>query len=151
SPRLRHRRPTPLHAITSRESIRAFLEEDAIGNAIVWDRVFEQSGYEVYAEGEPPRGVMAVQRARSSRGANFIAIAACDADAAGRLAEAVPRGFTILHLTDESPLAVLDPRAEEFRPLSAWLFELLPQDFVNHPDDRVRPLAADWVVRIGKL
>ena len=117
----------------------------------MWDRVFEQAGYEVYAEGEPPRGVMAVQRARSSRGANFIAMATRDADAAGRLGEAVPRGFTILHLTDEFPLAVLEPRAEEFRPLSAWLFELLPQDFVNHPDDRVRPLHPDWAGRIAKL
>src|SRR5439155_1686197 len=63
----------------------------------------------------------------------------------------VPRGFTILHLTDEFPLAVLEPRAEEFRPLSAWLFELLPQDFVNHPDDRVRPLHPDWAGRIAKL
>src|SRR5438105_15221942 len=94
---------------------------------------------------------MAVHRARSSRGANFLAIAARDADAAGRLGEAVPRGFTILHLTDEFPLAVLEPRAEEFRPLSAWLFELLPQDFVNHPDDRVRPLHPDWAGRIAKL
>src|SRR5438552_18365014 len=101
-PRFRHRRPTPLHA-TNRESIRAFLEEDAIGNAIVWDRVFEQADYEVYAGGEPPRGVMAVHRARSSRGANFIAIAARGADAAGRPGAAVPRGFTPRHLTAASP------------------------------------------------
>src|SRR5436189_5826421 len=101
----------PLHA-ANRESMRAFLEEDAIGNAIVWDRVFEQADYEVYAEGEPPRGVMAVPGARISRGANFIAIAARDADAAGRLGDAVPRGCTILHLTVQFPRAVPQPRRE---------------------------------------
>src|SRR5207247_10136783 len=94
---------------------------------------------------------LAAHPAPRGRGATFIAIAGRDADAAGRLGEAVPRGFTILHLTDEFPLAVLEPRAEEFRPLSAWLFELLPQDFVNHPDDRVRPLPPAWAWRIAKL
>ena len=117
----------------------------------MWDRIFQQPGYEVYAEGDPARGVLSVQRARSPTGANFIALAVRDADAAGCLAEAIPRGFTILHLTDEFPLPVLEPRAEEFRPLPAWLFELLPQDFVDHPDDRVRPLDADWAGRIAKL
>jgi len=128
--RLRHRRATPTHTITDRESVRAFVEADPIGNAIVWDRIFQQPGYEVYAEGDPARGVLSVQRARSPTGANFIALAVRDADAAGRLAEAIPRGFTILHLTDEF---------------------LLPQDFVDHPDDRVRPLDADWAGRIAKL
>src|SRR5438046_6532179 len=105
----------------------------------------------MYAQGEPPRGVMAVHRARSPTGANFIALAARDADAAGRLGEDVPRGFTILHLTDEFPLEVLEPRAEELSPLSACLFELLPQDFSNHPDDQVCPLRPDWAGRIEKL
>src|SRR2546430_12079702 len=86
---------------------------------------------------------MSVQRARRAEGANFIALAARDSDAAGGLAEAVPRGFTIIHLTDEFPLAVLEPRAQEFHPLPAWLFELLPQDFLDHPDERDRPLAPD--------
>src|SRR2546423_14210957 len=94
---------------------------------------------------------MAVLRSRSSRGANFIAIAARDADAAGGLAEAVPRGFTIIHLTDEFPLAVLEPRAQEFHPLPAWLFELVPQDFVDHPDDRVRPLNPGSAGRGAKM
>ena len=140
-----------MHAITNRESVRAFVEADPIGNAIVWDRVFQQSQYEVYAEGDTPRGVMAVHRARSSDGANFIALAARDADAAGGLAETVPRGFTIIHLTDEFPLAVLEPLAKEFHPLPAWLFELLPQDFVDHPDDRVRPLDLGFAGRVAKL
>ena len=117
----------------------------------MWDRVFQQPGYEVYAEGGPPRGVMSVQRARRPEGANFIALAARDADAAGGLAEAVPRGFTIIHLTDEFPLAVLEPRAQEFHPLRAWLFELVPQDFVDHPDDRVRPLNPGSAGRVAKL
>jgi len=93
---------------------------------------------------------MSVQRARRPEGANFIALATHDTDAAGHLAEAVPRGFTIIHLTDEFPLAVLEPRAQEFHPLPAWLFELLPKDFVDHPDDRVRPLDPDFAGRVAK-
>ena len=143
--------PTSLRSITNRESVRAFVDEDPIGNAIVWDRVFQQPTFEVYAEGEPPQGVISVQRARTVEGANFIALAARDADAAGGLAEAIPRGFTIIHLTDEFPLAVLEPRAQEFHPLPAWLFELLPRDFVDHPDDRVRPLHPDSAARVAKL
>src|SRR2546430_8974419 len=94
---------------------------------------------------------MSVQRARRAEGANFIALAARDSDAAGGLAEAVPRGFTIIHLTDEFRLAVLEPRAQEFHPLPAWLFELLPQDLVDHPDERVRPLDSDSAGRVAKL
>jgi predicted GNAT family acetyltransferase len=93
---------------------------------------------------------MSVQRARRPEGTNFIALAARDVDAAGALAETVPRGFTIIHVTDEFPLTVLGPRAQEFHPLPAWLFELLPQDFVDHPDDRVRPLDVDAAGRIAK-
>ena len=104
----------------------------------------------MYADGQPPRGVMAVQRARRPDGASFIALAAHDADAAGRLAEAIPRGFTILHLTEEFPLALLEPRAEEFHPQSAWLFRIDPSDFVDHPDGRVRRLDPGSAGRVAK-
>jgi len=93
---------------------------------------------------------MAVQRSRRPDGVSFIALAAGDAEAAGRLAEAVPRGFTILHLTEEFPLAVLEPRATEFHPQPAWLFRLDPKDFVDHPDPRVRPLDPESAGRVAK-
>jgi GNAT superfamily N-acetyltransferase len=150
-PGARHRRPTTPHAVADRERVRAFLEADPVGNAIVWDRVFQQPEYEVHADGVPPHGVMAVHRTLQPEGANFIALAADDPGSAGVLTEALPKGFTILHLTEEFPLPLLEPRALEFRPRPAWLFELRPEDFVDHPDERVRPLDPEFAGTVAKL
>jgi len=102
-------------------------------------------------DGEPPHALIAVERARRQGGANFIALHATDADAAGALCDLVPSGFTIIHLTEEFPLASLEPRAEEFHPHSAWLFSLDPQKFVDHPNARVRLLDPEWAGRVAKL
>ncbi|MGI0148240.1 MAG: GNAT family N-acetyltransferase [Thermoplasmata archaeon] len=137
--------------MADRETVRAFLDADPIGNAVVWDRVFQQGDFRVYVEGEPPRALIAMERARRPGGANFIALHATDPDAAGALCDLVPSGFTILHLTEEFPLALLEPRAYEFHPHSAWLFRLEPGDFVDHPDERVRPLEPQWAGRVATL
>jgi len=134
-----------------RETVRAFLDADSIGNAVVWDRVFQQKEFEISVDGEPPRALIAVERARRRDGANFIALHATGTDAAGALCDLVPSGFTIIHLTEECPLALLEPRAKEFHPHSAWLFRLDPHDFVDHPDERVRPLDPEWAGRVAKL
>lgn len=76
---------------------------------------------------------------------------AADARAAGVLCDALPTGFTVLHLTEEFPLALLEPRAVEFRPEPAWLFSLDSDDFVDHTDDRVRPVDPAWARRIADL
>lgn len=117
----------------------------------MWDRVFQQSDLRVFAEGEPLRGVLAVERARRTDRPNFIALHAADAEAAGALCQLVPRGLTILHLTEELPLALLEPRAQEFHPRPAWLFQLDPADFVDNSDEKVRPLDAAWAERVAKL
>lgn len=145
-----HRPPTPPIAVLDREEVREFLEADSVGNAVVWDRIFQSSDYRVYVDGQPPRGVMAVQRAWRTDRPSFIAMHAKDPVAAGTLCEAVPEGFTVLHLTEEFPLASLESRAAEFHPQPAWLFRLDPHDFVDRPDDRVRPVDPDWSVQIAK-
>jgi GNAT superfamily N-acetyltransferase len=105
----------------------------------------------VFVDRLPPRGVMAVHRTQRPEGANFIALAADDPEAAGTLVEAMPTGFTILHLTEEFPLPLLEPRAAEFHPLPAWLFDLPPGALVDHADSRVRPLDPGAAARVSKL
>jgi len=146
-----HRPLTTPILVEDRERVRAFLDPDPIGNAVVWDRVFQQDGYQAYIDREPPRALLAVQHAHRPDGASFIALHARDAEGAGTLLDLVPRGFTILHLTEEFPLALLEPRAREFHPHSAWLFRLDRADFIDQPDPRVRPLDPKWAGRVAKL
>jgi len=133
------------------DSARAFLHMDPVGNAVVWDRAFQQPEYEVYSEGRPLRGVLAVHRTTRRNGANFIALHALDLDAASALCQHLPPGFTIIHLTEEFPLTLLAHRAKEFRPKSAWLFQLDAKDFVDQPDERVRPLDPRWAEKVAKF
>ena len=146
-----HRPSTPAIIVKDRESVRAFLDADPIGNAVVWDRVFRQDDYLTYVDREPPHALIAIHRARRLDGASFIALHARDMESAGALLKLVPSGFTILHLTEEFPLALLEPRAKEFHPLPAWLFRLDPADFVDHPDPRVQPLRVEWAGRVADL
>lgn len=71
--------------------------------------------------------------------------------AAGALMEALPSGFTILHLTEKFPLPLLEARAVQFHPQPAWLFELRHEDFVDVPDGRVSPLDPGFAGRVAKL
>ncbi|HYY48842.1 MAG TPA: GNAT family N-acetyltransferase [Thermoplasmata archaeon] len=137
--------------MSDRENVREFLEADPVGNAIVWDRAFQQGGYEVLADRLPPRAVMAVHRTERPQGANFIALAAESSDAAGVLLESVPTGFTIIHLTEEFPLPLVERHAIEFHPQPAWLFELRPGELIDQPDPRVRPLDPSAAARVAKL
>ncbi len=130
---------------------RAFLDSDPVGNAVVWDRAFLQPGYDVYVEGRPLRGLIAVHPMGQPGGANFVALHALDGPAAGALAEWVPSGFTIVHLTEEFPLPIVAARATEFNPRAAWLFHLDRRDFIDRPDDRVRPLVPEWAGRVARL
>lgn len=118
---------------------------------MTWDRAFQQENYEVYAEGEPMEGVLAIQRARRADRPNIIALHATNPEAAGSLSTLLPTGFTLMHLTEEFPLAVLKPRAAAFHPRPAWLFRLDAKDFVDHPDPRVRPLEPAWAGLVASL
>lgn len=122
-----------------------------MGNAIVWDRAFQQPEFEILADGIPAHGVMAVHRTLRPHGANFLALSAEHPSAAGVLLEDLPKGFTIIHLTEEFSLPILESWAVEFHPQPAWLFELLPEDFVDVPDPRVRPLGPESAGRVAKL
>ncbi len=113
--------------------------------------MFQQTGYEVFVDRREPRGLIAIHRAQGPDGANFVALHALDVTSAAPLCELSPSGFTIVHLTEEFPLPLLAPRAREFHPHPAWLFRLEPKDFVDRPDDRVRPLTTEWAGRVAKL
>ena len=127
------------------------LDSDPVGNAVTWDRVFQQPNYEVFAEGKPLRGVLALQRPRRPSGPGFIALHATDVAAAGSLTSVLPQGFTIIHLTEEFSLPLLEARATEFHPKPAWLFRLDPADAVELPDERVRPLDPKWAGQVAAL
>jgi len=144
-------RDTAASALVNRDSARAFLHMDPVGNAVVWDRAFQQPHYDVYTEGRPTRGLVAVHRTARRDGANFVAMHAIDLDAASALCEHLPKGFTIFHLTEEFPVTLLARRADEFHPRPAWLFQLDPRELVDHPDDRVRPLAPEWAAKVATL
>ena len=118
---------------------------------MTWDRTFQQENYEVFAEGDPPRGVLALQRARRAGAPSFIALHATDVAAAGSLTPLLPKGFTILHLTEEFPLPLLEARAAEFHPKPAWLFQLDPEDAIEVADARVRPLDPRWAGQVASL
>ena len=117
----------------------------------MWDRVFQSDGYEVYVDRLPPTGLIAIRRARRPDAASFIALHASDPNRAGELSDLVPAGFTIIHVTEEFPLAILAARATEFHPRPAWLFRLDSRDFVDRPDDRVHALGTQWAGRVAKL
>ncbi len=133
------------------EAVRGFLDQDPVGNAVVWDRVFQTDDYEVHVDRLPPAGLIAIRKATGPDHPNFIVLHASDPNTAGRLCELVPPGFTIFHVTEEFPLALLAARATEFHPRPAWLFRLEPHDLVDRPDDRVRPLEPQWAERVAKL
>ena len=139
------------YRVEDRDAIRTFLERDPVGNAVTWDRTFQQENYEVYAEGEPMEGVLAIQRARRADRPNMIALHVANPEAAGALTALLPTGFTLMHLTEEFPLAVLEPKATEFHPLPAWLFELEARDFVDHPNPQVRPLDPRFAGLVARL
>jgi GNAT superfamily N-acetyltransferase len=111
----------------------------------------QQENYEVYAEGEPLEGVLAIQQARRADRPNIIALHAANAEAAGALTALLPKGFTLMHLTEEFPLAILESRATEFHPLPAWLFRLDARDFVDHPNLKVRLLEPSFAGLVARL
>jgi GNAT superfamily N-acetyltransferase len=145
------RRITATELVKDRGEIRSFLDQDPVGNAVVWDRVFQQDDYRIYVYGSPPRGLIAIRLGRRERSPNFIVLHALDVEAAGALCGSIPAGFTILHLTEEFSLPILETRAAEFRPRPAWLFRLDPADFVDHADGRIKPLEPRWADRVAKL
>src|SRR5438034_9460033 len=150
-PPRRHRGSTSPRRIVDVARVRDFLESDPVGNAVTWDRVFQQANYEVFAEGEPPRGVLALQRPRRPSAPGFIALHAMDVGAAGSLSSVLPQGFTIIHLTEEFSLPLLEARATKFHPKPAWLFRLDPDDAVEVPDKEVRPLDPKWAGLVAAL
>ncbi len=137
--------------IENRETVRAFLEDDPVGNAVVWDRVFQRQDLEVFADRARPRAVLTLERSSGGHDPHFVALHALTVGSAGPLIEALPAGPVFYHLTEEWPLALLASRAEQFRPRPAWLFSLDPVAFVDHPDPRVRPLEPEWAGTVAHL
>jgi GNAT superfamily N-acetyltransferase len=131
--------------------VRSILEADPIGNAVLWDRVFQRLEHEVYADGEPPKAVLTIGRSRGPEEPRFIGLHATTPGAAAPLVHRIPEGPIFYHLTEDWLLPLLEPRATDFRPRPAWLFALDPADFADRPDGRVRRLEPRWASTVARL
>ncbi|HII40421.1 MAG TPA: GNAT family N-acetyltransferase [Thermoplasmata archaeon] len=144
--------PTPATRIEDPSVAQAFLEQIPVTTAVVWNRAFDMEGTkELFIEGDPPRGTLAVARPPWAQGAAGIAMHATEPRAAQELMAAWPHGPVFLHLTAEWMLSLVEPRAETFDGGVFWLFQLDPKDFVDQEGAGVRPLDPKWADRIGPI
>ncbi len=143
---------TPPNRSTDPARVKAFLDEDPVGTAVVWNRAFDMEGdREVYADGTPPVGVLAIARPAWAGGAAGIAMHATEPAAAQRLMDAWPHGEVFFHLGDEWMLSLVEPHAEKLDAGVFWLFALDRRDFVDRTRARVEPLDPRWADRVGKI
>ncbi len=144
--------PTPPVKTEDRPLVEAFLRQDPVTTAVVWNRAFDMEGpKEVYVDGEPPRAVLAVARPPWARSGAGIAVHATDPRAAQAVMAALPKGETFLHLTEEWMLPLVEARAESFDGGTFWLFELDAGDFAGRTEHEVRPLEPRWADMVGKV
>jgi ribosomal protein S18 acetylase RimI-like enzyme len=146
--------PPPTSAIRTedREHFEAFLRQDPVGSAVVWNRAFDMEGpKERYLDGDPPRAALAIVRPPWAHGGAGVAMHATDPKGAGELMAAWPHGPVFLHLTEEWMLSLVEPRAEAFDGGVFWLFQLDPRDFVDQEKPGVRPLDPAWADMIGTI
>lgn len=133
------------------DAAKRFLDEDPVGTAVVRYRGFpEDHAAQVFVDGSPPRAVLACGRPHWNGGQATLGLHATDPAAARRVAEAIPTGPGHIHLTEEWLASVVEERASEFEPRSAWLFALDAKDFVDLQTTEVRPIGEAWAPLIAK-
>ncbi len=146
------RSPTPPNPMTDRTAVQGYLEQDAVSAAVVWNRAFDMEGAgEVYVEGSPPTGVVAVARPAWAQGAAGVAMHAADPMAAKRLMDAWPHGEVFYHLTEEWMLPLVEERSTTSDAGVFWLFALDQKDFVDRESPGVETLDPKWADMIGKV
>ncbi len=131
--------------------MRTFLDEDPVGNSVVWNRVFQQPDYrELFVEAVPPKAVLVLAPPRPPVPSLF-ALHATDLGAADRVMRAIPSGPAFFHLTNLALLERSRPRATEMHTRPAWLFRLEREDFVDMQRHDVRPVTPERAPMIAKL
>lgn len=144
--------PTPAHRTEDRAAVEAFLRQDPVTTAVMWNRAFDMEGpKEVTVDGDPPKAALAVARPPWAGGGAGIAMHAVDPRAAQELMPAWPKGDVFFHLTEEWMLPLVEARAETLDAGVFWLFELDAEDFVDGEGTGVRPLDPQWGERVGKI
>lgn len=119
---------------------------------MVWARAFFfADDRDVYADGLPPKAVLALARPNWAPGATLMAMHAIEASAALSLIPAVPPGPANLHLTEEWMLPLFEPSAQEMRARVAWLFAMDPKNFVDLQRHNVQPITPEWAPLIAKF
>ncbi|HYM39845.1 MAG TPA: GNAT family N-acetyltransferase [Thermoplasmata archaeon] len=143
---------TPPVAAKDRAAVERFLEQDAVSTAVVWNRAFDMEGTkELFADGDPVRGVLAVARPEWAGGAAGIAMHATAPEAAQGLMTAWPHGEVFFHLTEEWMLSLVEPHAESIDGGVFWLFRLDPDDLVDRGSQGVEPLDPKWAELVGRV
>ncbi len=143
---------TPPSKSEDRAAVEAFLRKDPVTAAVAWNRAFDMEGpKEVFVDGDPPRGVLAVARPPWAGGGAGIAMHAIEPKAAQELMPAWPQGEVFLHFTEEWMLPLLEARADKVDVGVFWLFQLDADDFVDGEVAGVRPLEPRWGDLVGKV
>ena len=143
---------TPASPMTDRRAVEAFLAQDPASTAVVWNRAFDMEGAkEIYTDGDPVAGVLAIARPEWAGGGAGIALHAADPEAAVRLMDAWPHGEVFYHLSEEWMLSLIEARAASSDAGVFWLFALDANDFVDHEAPGVEPLDPAWGDMIGKV
>ncbi len=143
---------TSAHRTEDHAAVEAFLRQDPVTTAVVWNRAFDMEGEkEIVVDDEPPKAVLAVARPPWAEGGAGIAMHAVDPRAAQGLMSAWPKGGVFFHLTEEWMLPLVEMRAESLDAGVFWLFELDPKDFVDREGPEVRPLGPEWGDLVGKV
>ncbi len=144
--------PTPPIRTEDRGLVEAFLRQDPVTTAVVWNRAFDMEGpKEIYVDGIPPKAVLAIAHPPWAEGGAGVAMHAIDPQAAQALMPVFPKGEVFLHLSEEWMLPLIEAHAEKFEGGLFWLFELDPKDFEDHEGPGVRPLDPKWGDMIGKI
>ena len=147
-----HRPATQPIQVQDRESVRALLEADPVANAVVWNRVYQHPDYrELWVDALPPKAVLAVDRASGPEDVTGLVLHGTDVAAARTVLTTIPPGPIFFHLTEEWQLGLVEERAVEARPRSAWLFEMDADDFADVQAHEARPVDPQWAPMIAKL
>ncbi len=133
------------------ETVRAFLEQDPVGNAFVVNWAFYQRDRDVYADRLPPKAILTAGHGTPPMMFRFCGLSAMDARAAEVVLQAVAPGPTFLFISDLGLLDAVRGRANvgDLRP--AWLYRLDREDFVDVQEHDVRPVPVSSAPMIARL
>ncbi|HEY7588513.1 MAG TPA: GNAT family N-acetyltransferase [Thermoplasmata archaeon] len=146
------RPPTQAIPPLDRDGVRAYLEMDAVANAVIWNRVIDDAGsWDVFVDRLPPSAVLGLEKPEREGEPTGVVLHAANPIAATDVAQALPSGFIFFHLAEEWTLPLLEARADRIHARPAWLFALDAKDFVDLQRHETQPLSEDAALMVARL